>query len=92
MDFIEKTTKKGTKYNILDLKSCKIIHLKYGYGVIKFRISDWKKLNLQKGKNRYFISIDDKDIFGKKTKKKHTSLDNAIDYLEEMKEIVTKNY
>ena len=84
-------TKKGTKCKILDLKTNKIITLKYGYGICEFYIMDLKKLGLQKGNKRYYLNIKNQDIFGEKTKKKHTSLDNAIDYLEEMKTQITSN-
>tara|TARA_R100000773_G_C4105923_1_gene48469 strand:- start:8 stop:298 length:291 start_codon:yes stop_codon:yes gene_type:complete len=85
MEIQEYTTKKGTKCKIKDLNLCKIITLPYGMGICRFTINDLKKIGLQKGNKRWYLSIEDKTDWGEKTKKKHTSLDNAIDYLEEMK-------
>jgi hypothetical protein len=85
MESKEYTTKKGTKCKIKDLDLCKIITLPYGMGICEFTINDLKKIGLQKGNKRWWLSIEDTTDWGKKTTKKHTSLDNAIDYLEEMK-------
>lgn len=83
------TTKKGTDCKIEDLNLCKIITLPYGMGVCEFTINDLKKIKLQKGNKRWYLSIKDTTNWGEKTKKKFTSLDSAIDYCELMKYQIT---
>jgi hypothetical protein len=79
-------TAKGTRFEIINKTDSALkVELQYGMGVCYFDLFDWKKLGLRKSSCFYVSNLPKTDLYGNKLKHKFTSIEKAVDYLEEIK-------